>query len=136
MEIQFIPFKKVGSFRLEDSIENYPEYKFNVSKGHESTNWTCYALDDEGIELYVEDGIIVTIACRKECYLHSFNLIGTEYNTFLNRFKLSKEREHDRAYMANDDDYQDIYEVDEIGAQIWCREGIIVTVFCSPELDE
>lgn len=137
MSIKFIPFKKVGPFVLGDKVKYYiNKHNFIISKGHESTNWDCYELVDEGIELYVEDDIVVSIACRKECYLNGFNLIGMNYHTFLDKFSLPENREHDSAYMASDDDYQDIYEVDEMGVQIWCKKDKIVTVFCSPHLEE
>lgn len=137
MQLEFIPFKGVGSFSFGRSIEEYKNHDFVFELGEDSTDWNEYQLENNGLYIYVEDGLIVSINCNKECWLKGVNLIGHNIYDFSDKFKLSLEdREVDQLYDANSDEDQDVYEFDELGIQIWSFQGVIRTVICSPQMDD
>jgi hypothetical protein len=135
MTINLIPFKQVGPFAFLEDIKSYEGFAFDFIPCDDKTEWDVYKLKEEGIELYTENNSIVSIACRKELYYKTVNLIGISFDSFLSKFNLKTTGEVDKIYLPNDDDYQDVIEFDGIGIQVWLKENKIETVFCSPKLD-
>lgn len=137
MDLELVPFERVGEFVFESSIYSYNQYDFIYYEEDESTGWSRYSLENKGLDLFIEDGLITTIACSKYCFHKGKNLIGLSISEFCNLHKLSLNgREKDRLFMPGSEVYQDIYEFDELGLQIWSHEGDIVSVYCSPYEDD
>lgn len=131
--IELLPFQKVGPFGFRESIQSYQHYDFEFFKCDDKTEWDLYSFEEEGIELYTEGDLIVSIACRKSLNYRGVSIIGLGLETFLETFNLKPSSDPDKIYMADEDAYQDVFEIDDIGVQLWCKVRVIVTVFCSPE---
>lgn len=128
---EIIPFKSVGPFKLNNNVSTYANYNLTFHKENDSTGWDAYNLDDK-ISLYTDGELIVSIACRVACSLQGDLLVGEQFSQFLT-VRQSYNISHDKIYMPEDDNYQDVYDIDEFGLQLWVRNDIIVTVFCSRE---
>ena len=86
------------------------------------------------ISICTNQGIIESIACRTDCYINSYFLINADIDDFLSTFKLDKQTIEKDAVFIYDDISQDVYEVDDLGMQIWVdNDNKIVTVFVSPQ---
>lgn len=128
------PFISVGPFFFDKSVDDYQSYDFVFEPSDDKTEWSEYDLPEFGLTLYVENGLIVSINCNKQCWLNGINLIGYNIYEFAEQFGLPiEDREFDQLYTANLDQYQDVYEFDELGMQIWSLKGVIQTVICSPD---
>ena len=127
MKLEFIPFKRIGKFKFKDRISlvikdlNY-EYLDKDQSGYES-----FILNDLGVSLYVEDNLIESIACDQECYFKGINIIGMNFKDFLRKMKLVSSDKKEAYEMANSK-MQEVYEVDEIGLQVWVEDNLINTV--------
>ncbi len=136
MVAYFVPLERIGDFGLNTDICNYIEvFDFKYSPADDSTEWETYLLENDGISLYVEDDKIVSIVCDEECLYKGRNIIGMDINEFINFYNVNPVGEVDRLYV-NDYETQDVYEFDDIGLQVWCSNGIIITVIASVFTDE
>lgn len=136
MVTYFIPLERIGDFELNADICNYIEnFDFEYSPADESTEWETYSLKNDDISLYVEDGKIVSIVCNEECIYNGRNIIGMNIDEFINFYEVNPIGEIDKLYV-NDNETQDVYDFDDIGLQIWCKDDIIVTVIASAFTDE
>ncbi len=136
MVTYFIPLERVGEFELNTGICGYIEnFNFKYSPIDESTEWETYSLENEEISLYVEDGKIVSIVCNEECLYKGRNIIGMNIDEFINFYDAKPIGEIDKLYV-NENETQDVYEFDDIGLQVWCKDDIIVTVIASAFTDE
>jgi hypothetical protein len=132
-DLKIVPFISVGPFKLNSNINNYSSYEFTFYKCKEDdiVGWDTYDLND-AISIYTEQDIIVNISCHATCSLHGITVVGGHYSNFLQVFNPS-DITHDNIYMASDDDNQDVYDIDDFGLQLWCKNDLIVTVICSLE---
>lgn len=132
----FIPLERVGEFDLNTQISDYTEkFDFKYSPIDESTEWETYSLENDGISLYVEDDKIISIVCDEECIYKGRNIIGMNIDEFINSYDVEPIGEVDKLYV-NENETQDVYEFDDIGLQVWCKNSIIVTVIASAFADE
>lgn len=132
----FIPLERVGEFDLNAQISDYTEkFNFKYSPADESTDWETYSLENEGISLYVEENKIISIVCDEECLYKGRNIIGMNIDEFINSYDVNPIGEIDELYV-NENETQNIYEFDDIGLQVWCRDDEIVTVIVSAFTDE
>ncbi len=135
MILDLIPFKKVGAFILGGNIDPIIEkYAFDFSPVDES-GLKSYILKDIGISLYVEEELIESIACHKECNYRGKNIIQMSFNDFKDHTGLLPHGEKDEVYMS-DDEVQDVFEFDDIGLQVWVKDNKIVTVIASPYIED
>lgn len=125
------PYKGIGPFKLKTNINNYNNYNLTLHKSDDSTGWDVYKLGNS-ISIYTDNEVIVSIACRVSCTLNGVTIVGGHFSDFLSAFQPSNVT-HDKIYMPEDDDYQDVCDVDDFGIQLWVRKDIIVTVFCSSQ---
>lgn len=131
-----IPFKQVGDFHIESSLSNYRDtFEFKHTPSEDSTNWDTYELVDEGVSLYVDNDIIISISCDQECLYKGRNIIGMLIDEFIAFTGLNPQGEVDSLWVS-DDKKQDVYEFDDIGLQVWCEDDIIVTVIATGESNE
>lgn len=127
----FIPLYGVGQFELHTRIYVYTEiFDFIFSPADDSTGWETYELDGANLCLYVEKGVIVSIACMEECLYKGRNIIGMKIHEFINYYETYPSGDIDKLYV-NNDEIQDVYEFDDLGMQIWCSNDIIVTTIIS-----
>ena len=128
-EIQ--PYIGIGPFMLNTNIDSYSDFELVFYNSDDTTGWDTYELDNS-FSIYTENGIVVSIACRALCVLCGVFVVGGHYSDFLKTFHIT-EITHDQIYMPEDDDYQDVYDINDLGIQLWCRYDTIVTVFCALE---
>lgn len=133
--LELVPFQRVGPFEFNKSIKLYQDYDFKFSKCDDKTEWDLYSYEEDGIDIYTEEDLIVSISCRKTLMYNGLNIIGLELESFLqeSNFTITKDN-IDKIYMPDIDAYQDVIDLDDIGIQLWSKEDIIVTVFCSPDV--
>lgn len=132
----FTPLEGVGEFELNTQIGNYTKlFNFKHSPADESTEWETYSLENQGISLYVEDGNIISVMCDEECLYKGRNIIGMNIDEFINFYDVNPIGEIDELYV-NENETQNIYEFDDIGLQVWCKNNIIVTIISSAFTDE
>lgn len=131
-KVILIPNLKVGDFELGQSIQFYIEnFKFQVeiADEYEIPKWDIYSLEAEGLELYVEDNIIVSIACRKDLILNNLQLIGGSVSAVMNKLNLEYD-DKDAIYLNEEDEAHDVYEFTPLGLQVWEKNNVIDCVFC------
>ena len=126
---EIYPHIGIGPFRLNASINDYSNLKLAFYESDDSTGWDTYEFEN-AFSIYTEKGIIVSIACRDLCVLNGVRVVGAHYSDFLKTFHPTNVT-HDQIYMPDDDDYQDVYDIDDLELQLWCRYDTILTVFCS-----
>jgi len=127
----YIPFECIGDFFLKSNISNYTkDFEFKYTPVDDVTEWETYEELDLKLSLYVENEIIQSISCNEECLYNGRNIIGMEINDFMNFYDIEPVGEVEKLYV-DEDETQDVYEFDDIGLQVWCRNNIIVTVIAS-----
>ncbi|MFD2916841.1 hypothetical protein [Psychroserpens luteus] len=138
MILYFIPFIRIGDFTFESKINNYKSnFKFAYTPVNDSTEWETYEIEDLGLSLYVEEDNITSIVCRDDCLYKGRNLIGMTIEEFISHTEEKYYGEIDILDYEDDGVPQYVYEFDDIGLQVWCKNNIIVTIIASPEiLDE
>lgn len=133
MNLVLKPKIGLGSFLLDSSINNYTElYNFNTET-IDQFGEIAYISNEFDIIIYVRDSIISTIAIYKECFYKNLNIVGMNINDFIRYFDEVYYGEIDELDFEEDNIPQHVYEFEDIGAQIWTKEDIIVTVILSKE---
>lgn len=131
MIMYYIPFECVGDFFLKSNISDYTEiFEFKYIPVDDVTEWETYEELDLKLSLYVENGTIQSISCNDECLFKGRNIIGMEIDEFMNFYNIEPVGEVEKLFV-NGDETQDVYEFDDIGLQVWCRNNVIVTVIAS-----
>lgn len=131
--IEIIPFKSVGGIKLGDSIKNYqPEA---VGEQHDITKVTGYDFFNGTVTVYVQDEIIEWIAVYGDCYLKDVNIYQMNIRTFFEQFEIqTRHRKVDDRVWVNDKEQQDVYEIGNMGLQIWVNNsGKIASIICDIE---
>jgi len=129
-------FKSVGKFVFGTNIKDYSESNFLFEKCADITGWDEYRLDNS-LTLYTENGIIISIMCYKDCCLNNYQLIGAEFTHFLQFFNIDLNSLFvERIFIENRNCYQDVYEIDTLGIQIWCEYNVIASVVCFPYVND
>ncbi len=127
----FIPLIGIGDFELNTNLSDYAErFDLKYSPVDESTEWETYSLEDEGVYLYVENNKIISIVSDLECLYNGRNIIGMNINEFINFYGIEPIGEPDALYV-NENEFQIVYEFDDIGLQVWCLNDVIETVIAS-----
>lgn len=132
MIIDYIPFTRIGNFYLGDNISLYSStYKFLFEACDDKTGWDVYSLDEYGIVIYTDSlGVVESISCSKSLVFKGKEVIGVNILDFLNTFGFINISDPDSIDMS-ENEVQNVYEIDEIGLQIWCLDDLIVTVIAS-----
>lgn len=125
------PCYGVGEFLLNSPINHYQNHNFYIYPKVEETSWITYELSDDGISIFVENSLIVSISCTKECIYKGINLIGMQISNFISKYGIMYE-EVEEIYLT-DDITQKVYEFDKICLQIWCQDNVIVNIIASSD---
>jgi hypothetical protein len=94
----------------------------------EILNWKTY-IKNEGVECYVYDNKVISIACFGNCSIFNFELIGRHPDDVSN--ELGQPDEVGEPVWVTDDTQQTPYEYDALGLQIWVESGVVISVFCN-----
>ena len=134
MILYLLPFDRVGDFELNAPIARYSsKFEFEFSNDEYNTGWVAYQLSSLGITLYVDKllEIIVSLSCWKECIYKGRNIIGMSVDEFILHTDTDHLEEPDSLDFENDNIPQLVYEFEDLGLQVWTKNGIIVTVIVS-----
>jgi hypothetical protein len=136
MKFEWEPLKRIGCFELGAPVQSYIERcrLTLVTYDDDPTGWDTYEMPDMDMALHVEEGEIVSVACEEECWYKGVNLIGFDFDEA--KKLLGLEPSDDVDIIEIDDEPQEVYEFDDVEAQIWVKDGKIVTVICRPLLVE
>lgn len=137
---QLIPKESFGAFRFESNIRNYAAYTMRfIPKTDVNDLWDTYELTDPLITIYTDEhGTIRSIRSDSACFYREMNLIGLSYAHFLSAIQ-QKPDTIDRIYVPTQNSkgqYQQVYDFDDLGLQVWVHRGKIRTVFCNAVKDE
>ena len=134
---EYVPRKSYGPFKLGDRISKYldmMEENFGYiyyKKSKRPGAFHDYVITSLGISLWVRYGIIRVIRFEKIFMFRGYNLIKMDYAQFLEIFnvvpdnvdyKLPIEQKNGRCK------WQDVYDFDSLGLQLWVWRDRIVTV--------
>jgi hypothetical protein len=97
--------------------------------GHDSiTNWRTFK-NDEDVAVYVEDDVVVCIACFRHCAVAGEDLIGRSPSELVS--VLGSPDEVGEEIWVSDDTQQTPYEYFSLGLQVWFESDRVVSVFCN-----
>ncbi len=82
----------------------------------------------QDICIYSEDGKIVSVACYEDCWYKEKNLIGLAFQDVVQL--LAPTNLPNEPDVIEIDEEEVVYEIESADAQIWVRDGIVVTVIC------
>lgn len=137
VKLEWIPLQRLGDFKFGESIEPYiePYGLYSIPDEYEnSVGWDVYGMENIGIRIYTENGVITSIACYEECLYEGKNLIGMELVDVVSVIKVNPSADVD--IIEIDNEPQEVYEFDDIEAQVWVKNGKVVTIFCGPRCEE
>lgn len=134
MKLKFLPFVSVGDIYFGELINKYID-SLNL----------VYEPDDSGIgiETYVHSGLGISlnisalskriefIICKHNLFYLAKNIIGMNIVEFITYTNEKYYGDIDIADFEEDGVPQYIYEFDDIGLQIWVKNGIIVTAIAA-----
>ncbi len=126
--------KSVGPYILGSPISNYlfDDIEFEFLKANGSDDWDCYRNKNDKFDIYIEEGLIISISCEKTCFYEGVNIIGImimELTKLIGEFPNLNIT--DAFEMHSDNTVQIVYEFDKWGIQVWTKKGKIVNIFCS-----
>jgi hypothetical protein len=90
----------------------------------------CYELSNEGLKICVDDfDRIESLGATKNCFYKNENLIGKKMQDFLNEENYAADLTFDSLYflVEGKGQTQKVYDLDELGLQLWVYRGRIVT---------
>lgn len=122
----------VGIFRLGKNIDFYIQkmsYEY-YSKGEEFIS-DLYTFYNESLEVFVDqNGLIEDINCSHFCYYKGKNLIGYNFDKFLIEENYQGSLQKEKIYLMVEEkgQTQTVYDLDDLGLQIWVYRKKIVTV--------
>lgn len=129
--LEWNPNISVGVFRFGDRIDHYisalslTEFPDEYD---EEVGWKVYGWSGPELRIFVEDDKIVSIACYDECWYRGVNLIGTDFSEAI--VCIGSSPEDDPEAFDINGETQVVFEFEEVDAQLWVKEDIVVTVIC------
>lgn len=92
------------------------------------SNWRTFK-NNEDVEVYVEDDVVVCIACFRRFAVDGEDLIGRSRSDLLS--VLGAPDEVGEAIWVSDDTQQTPYRYFSLGLQVWFASDRVVSVFCN-----
>lgn len=130
--LEFVPNKSLGPFKLGEKFISELceiEFEFSPCENDDATEWDEYEFQSISVCVYTcKKGIIESISAEEKFTFLDKQIIGMEFIKFLNLVNIKFVDTPDTVNMV-DDKIQNVYELDELGQQVWCLEGVIVKVF-------
>ncbi|WP_141699143.1 hypothetical protein [Candidatus Thiosymbion oneisti] len=130
--LEWNPNRGVGVFRFGDRIDRYisamglDEFP---DEYNEKVGWKVYGWSKPELRIWVEDRKIESIACYDECWYRGINLIGIDISKAIACIGSNPEDDPDEFDVGGET--QTVFEFDDVAAQLWVKENIVVTVICS-----
>lgn len=128
--MELIPLKSIGPFLFNSELSHYTSLALTElpEEYDKEVGWRSYALPDNDVRIYVENGTIVSIACYDECIFCNYDLVGLheEVSKSIIQSKLTH-----LEIMELDDEVKVILEYDDIGMQVYIKDGVVESVTCN-----
>ena len=132
-KVKLNPKKSVNGIVFGKKIDDYTDqFSFDISrsKPDDIPKWDTFTENVSGIEVYVEDSIIVSIASRKTLYLDNVDLMSVPFSELRDVLK-TEHTESDEIYLGEEDNPHNVYEFDSFGMQVWEKNNKIDCIICS-----
>lgn len=129
MILYLTPLIGINEFTFKSDIRNYNNFDFHYTPMN-VIGYDTYDIDNSGLSIYAGNNLIESIACTKDLLYKGRNMIGMSIDEFKSHYNLNPSGDIDTLFV-DDDETQDVYEFDEVGLQIWCRNNVIVTAIAS-----
>lgn len=128
------PLISIGPFYFGETIFKYKDlYQLELVPDEfviKGDNWDTYELNGyDDARIHCENNKIISIACYKEFYYNGVNLIGKKLTEVSKLLKLSPDEYGDIIYINESPEIP--VEFDSVNLQLWCKNEIVVTAFCS-----
>ncbi len=132
----WIPLTRVGKFIFNTVVQKYVDQGLleKMPDDQDATGWQTYGVPGGSLRVHVEDNRIISIACYDECILNGYNLIGMTFDDAKNVLEIQPSEDVDIIDIG--DTRQEVFEFDDLEAQLWVEKGKVVTVFCGPRFEE
>lgn len=97
--------------------------------GYDSiTNWRTFK-NNEDVDVYVEEDVVVCVACFRHCAVGGEDLIGKSPSDIV--LILGAPDEVGEAIWVSDDKQQTPHAYFSLGLQVWFESDRVVSVFCN-----
>lgn len=127
---EIIPFKRVGEFELNAPVSRYLHHDFIFSPKGENEDWDNYTFGDGILEVYTANGIVKSIACHGDGYLHGQLIMGIRIRALGELLGIDVDSLRMETVYFHDGNEQDVYEFDTLDMQVWVeKDGTVVTIF-------
>lgn len=133
----WVPLSRLGCIRfgrpLGDAINRYRLTPIHDEED-DATDWVGYEDADDALRVYLENEIVISVHCEAHCVYSGKNLIGMPLEAALALLECPDCPCSDTIEIEGT--LQGVYEVEPLSAQLWEKDGRIVTVCCGPEIEE
>jgi hypothetical protein len=131
------PLQHVGEIKLGarlGSAESRYELIRVPAEERDSVGWIVYRNPNDTLRVYLENGVVASVACYESFEFAGRNLIGMSVDEALGMLGYAPSTSNDIVDMP--DGPQHVYDLDSLEVQLWAKDGRVVTVFCGPLCDE
>lgn len=132
-ELLLKPFESVGVFCFNKKIIDYlNDYQFEIEIASEDEipKWDTYKLRDIGLEIYVENDLIISICCSKTLSYNGFELLRKNIDFIQKSINIIHD-EKDYIFLNEEETAHEVFEFNNLGLQIWQKDNVIDSIFCS-----
>lgn len=123
---QWVPNDRIGPFAFGTLANQYIEHYGLIpvpEEYNQKVDWIVYKTNTDD-RIYVEDKKIVSVSCSSTCIYKENELIGQPVDKILEYLNC----EPDSIESAElSEGFQEIYEFDQLGLQLWVKDGIVIT---------
>ncbi|MDO4896522.1 MAG: hypothetical protein Q3971_04080 [Moraxella sp.] len=130
--LEFAPWQSVGIFKFDDDIVKYQtelaQWRFEPKDEYSTEH---YHLDDYRIVSVNKQQKIQSIFCYETLIYQGTNLIGLTIDEFKSVTGADYVGDVDVLDFEDDGYPQSVYEFESIGAQVWEKQGKIITIIVS-----
>ena len=137
MKFEWVPLKKIGAFEFGAPIKDYLKIYDLIElpdEYDEKEVWTVYTISDFDVRIFAEEGNIVSVSCYEEFIYKGKNLIGLNLREVIDLIGVQPNKKVDIIYIDNEQ--KRVYELEDVSAQLWVKDGKVVTIFCGPAYDD
>lgn len=126
LELDIVPFRRIGPFYFDVGIRKYTRsFSFEITRKTKNYSTQHYRLSSIDLTLFVDEGKIESIGCYQSCTLFERELIGMNIKVFENVFKVRPFGKADKIYLAEASTPHLVYEYEQLGLQLWVKNGKI-----------
>lgn len=135
MNFNLSPLKSVGPFKFGSNIKKYSNFSLiEINEEFDSeVNWKVYKVKNRDIRIYVEEGLIISIACYDQCIYKNKNLIGLDINELKQIFQLEPTECNQQQLES---EVLQIYDFDSLALEVFVKNNIVVSITCSDEYQD